>query len=103
MLALAANVARQAAVATRKRQAPGALLELVREEGAVGVTRDQVRSLSFGMAWLECMGFVAVGCFGFVRFGFMVGGLVWARRGGLMWFRLFVVWDGLPWFCLLLA
>lgn len=45
VLALTANVARQAAVATRKRQAPEALLELVREEGAAGVTREQVRGV----------------------------------------------------------
>lgn len=46
VLAIAANVARQAAVATRKRQAPQAMLELVRTEGAGDVTREQV-SLRF--------------------------------------------------------
>ncbi|CAM9711148.1 unnamed protein product, partial [Ectocarpus sp. 12 AP-2014] len=38
VLAIAANVLRQAVVATRKRQAPDALLELVRKEGAGNVT-----------------------------------------------------------------
>ncbi|CAB1098104.1 unnamed protein product [Ectocarpus sp. CCAP 1310/34] len=42
VLAIAANVLRQAVVATRKRQAPDALLELVRKEGAGNVTREQV-------------------------------------------------------------
>lgn len=42
VLAIAANVLRQAVVATRKRQAPDALLELVRREGAGNVTREQV-------------------------------------------------------------
>lgn len=42
VLAIAANVLRQAVVATRKRQAPDALLELVRNEGAGNVTREQV-------------------------------------------------------------
>lgn len=42
VLAIAANVARQAAVATRKRQAPQAMLELLRKEGAGDVTREQV-------------------------------------------------------------
>lgn len=42
VLGIAANGVRQAAVLTRKRQAPLALLELVRTEGAGVVTRDQV-------------------------------------------------------------
>lgn len=42
ILAFAANVAKQAAEASRKRQAPEALLELVRKEGAAEVTREQV-------------------------------------------------------------
>lgn len=43
VLAIAANVGRQAAVATRKKLAPEAMLELLRREGAGGVTREQVR------------------------------------------------------------
>ncbi|CAM9821657.1 unnamed protein product [Ectocarpus sp. 6 AP-2014] len=46
VLAIAANVLRQAVVATRKRQAPDALLELVRKEGAGNVTREQLVDLA---------------------------------------------------------
>ncbi|CBJ27230.1 conserved unknown protein [Ectocarpus siliculosus] len=46
VLAIAANVLRQAVVATRKRQAPDALLELVRKEGAGNVTREQLMDLA---------------------------------------------------------
>ncbi|CAM9275179.1 unnamed protein product [Ectocarpus fasciculatus] len=46
VLAIAANVLRQAVVATRKRQAPNALLELVRNEGAGNVTREQLVDLA---------------------------------------------------------
>lgn len=62
VLAIAANVLRQAVVATRKRQALDALLELVREQGAGNVTREQV-GLAFGL-W----------CFASIMFS----SLVWA-------------------------
>lgn len=42
ILGVAANGVRQAAVLTRKRQGPQALLELVRREGPGVVTREQV-------------------------------------------------------------
>lgn len=42
-LAIAANVGRQAAVATRRKLAPEAMLELLRSQGAGSVTREQAR------------------------------------------------------------
>lgn len=42
VLATIANAARQVAVATKKRQAPEALLELLREKGAGVVMREEV-------------------------------------------------------------
>lgn len=53
VLAIAANVARQAAVATRKKLAPEAMLELLRREGASSVTREQVR-LPVGCVCVSC-------------------------------------------------
>lgn len=45
VLGIAANVVRRVAVAERKKQAPEALLELVRTEGPSVVTRMQVRRM----------------------------------------------------------
>ena len=45
VLATAANVGRQAAMATKKRQAPKALLGLLRREGVDEVTREQVGAI----------------------------------------------------------
>lgn len=42
VLATVANAARQAAVATKKRQAPEALLRLLRSKGAGAVMREEV-------------------------------------------------------------
>lgn len=52
VLSIAANVARQAAMATKKKLAPEAMLELLRKEGAGNVTREQVRACQWSVAVL---------------------------------------------------
>lgn len=55
VLAMVANAAKQGAVARRKRQAPEALLELVRREGAGTVRRDQVRNCGSRVSSVSCI------------------------------------------------